>query len=148
MRNRIFAGLSNAVVIAEAEGASSSLEIASQALEYSKEVFAVPGSVLSNSCKGTNALISKNYAYALVDEKQIFDVLRLEYTFQSQTKTIAVDETEEAILSAIEKGKNHISEIAEETDTASHILMGKLLVLEAKGIVRNIGGNRYQKCNF
>ncbi|MFI3167063.1 MAG: DNA-processing protein DprA [Bacillota bacterium] len=148
MRNRIFAGLSHVVVIAEAEGASSSLEIASQALEYGKEVFAVPGSVLSNASKGANALIAKRYAEALVDEKQIFDILRLEYTFASQTKTIAVDQTEEEILAMIEQGKNHISEISEGLEIQPHILLSKLMMLEAKGIISNIGSNRYQKRNF
>ncbi len=148
MRNRIFAGLSNAVIIAEAESSSSSLEIASSALEYGKEVFAVPGSVLSGASKGTNAMIAKSYAEALVDEKQIFDILRLEYTFKSQTRTIAVDEAEQLILDTIESGKVHISEIAEATGTQTNMLLVKLLMLEGKGIIRNIGSNRYQKCNF
>ncbi|MFI3163545.1 MAG: DNA-processing protein DprA [Bacillota bacterium] len=148
MRNRIFAGISNAVVIAEAESSSSSLEIASSALEYGKEVFAIPGSVLSGASKGTNTMIAKSYAEALIDEKQLFDILRLEYNFKSQTRTIAVDEAEQLILDTIEKGKTHISEIAEATNTQTNILLVKLLMLEGKGIIRNIGSNRYQKCNF
>ncbi len=148
LRNRIFAGLSQVVVIAEAESASSSLEIASGALEYGREVFAVPGSVLSNSSRGANAIIAKGYAQALIDDKQIFDVLRLEYNFASQTKTISVDEVEEEIIGLIEKGVNNTSEIAQTLNLAPHILLSKLMMLEAKGIISNIGGNRYTKRNF
>lgn len=148
MRNRIFAGISTAVVIAEAESASSSLEIASGALEYGKEVFCVPGSILSSASKGTNACIANNFAIALYDEKQLFDVLKLEYNFKSETKTISVDEVEAAIIALIEKGKNHATEIAEELNLQPHMFLAKIMTLEAKGIVASIGGNRYQKRNF
>lgn len=148
LRNRIFVGISKAVVVCEAEKASSSLHVASEALEYGKEVFAVPGSILSASSKGTNALIRNNYAVALTDEKQLFDVLNLEYSFASETKTISVDQTDGEILACLEKGRGHVSEISEDTGLAPNMLLPKLLMLEGKGIIRSVGGNRYEKRNY
>jgi len=58
-RNRLMAGMSKAVLIIEAEEKSGTLITARMALDYNRDVLAIPGSVFSDNAKGTNELIRK-----------------------------------------------------------------------------------------
>jgi DNA processing protein len=57
IRNRIIAGLSAGVVVVEASRRSGSLITARLAADFGRDVFAVPGSVFSETSIGTHALL-------------------------------------------------------------------------------------------
>ena len=58
-RNRIMSGLSLGVLIIEADKSSGAMITAHLALEQNREVFAIPGSILSPASRGTNHLIQE-----------------------------------------------------------------------------------------
>ena len=68
-RNRLIAALTPTTVVIEAGMRSGSIRTANNALELSRELYAVPGSVLSGTSLGTNALIADNKAQILCDLK-------------------------------------------------------------------------------
>ncbi|MCC6131734.1 MAG: DNA-protecting protein DprA [Acidobacteria bacterium] len=70
VRNRILAGMSLMTVVVEAREKSGSLITARLALEYGRDVGAVPGSVLNPASSGSNALL-KDGAILVRDEKDV-----------------------------------------------------------------------------
>ena len=72
-RNRIIAGLSQSVVVVESDAKGGSLITAQLALDYGRDVCAVPGSVFSRSSRGTNQLLADG-AHVVRDG---YDVLRI-----------------------------------------------------------------------
>jgi len=75
-RNRIMAGLADAVLIIEAEKKSGTLITARLALDYNKEVFAVPGSILTSLSEGSHFLI-KQGAVPITSSQDIVEGLGL-----------------------------------------------------------------------
>lgn len=76
-RNRIIAGLSEAVVVVEARERSGALITADFALDEGREVFAVPGEITSSLSVGTNALL-KLGATPLTAADDVLDALGVE----------------------------------------------------------------------
>ena len=74
-RNRIIAGMSRGVVVIEASLKSGSLITATDALDYGREVFAVPGSPMDPRCHGSNDLI-RNGAVLTESLADIMRVMR------------------------------------------------------------------------
>jgi DNA processing protein len=69
-RNRLIAAMTPTTVVIEAGIRSGSIRTANNALELSRELYAVPGPVLSGTSLGTNALLADNKAQILCDLEQ------------------------------------------------------------------------------
>jgi DNA processing protein len=76
-RNRIIAGLCEAVVVVEARERSGALITADFALDEGREVFAVPGEITAALSAGTNALL-KLGAAPLTSAQDVLDALGIE----------------------------------------------------------------------
>lgn len=85
IRNRIISGLSDAIIVVEAEKNSGSLITAQHGLEQGKQVFAVPGSIYSDTSKGTNQLISDG-AIPLTDFEQLVEMFHLKNSNEAYDK--------------------------------------------------------------
>lgn len=72
-RNRIIAGLSYATLVVEGERKSGSMITAKYTQDMDRELFAIPGSLLSSKSEGPNFLIYKGYARILMSSNQLFE---------------------------------------------------------------------------
>jgi DNA processing protein len=63
IRNRLMAGLSHITIVIEAEERSGTLITANLAVDYNRDVLAVPGNIFSRNSQGTNELIDKGAIY-------------------------------------------------------------------------------------
>ena len=143
-RNRIISGLSLATVVIEAGERSGALITADFALEQGREVFAVPGNVLSPVSRGTNRLI-QNGAYAMISPQDVFDVLNLDQidAKKDARRLLPTDDIEARILQVIDYQPKHIDEICNETDLAIEKVSAALTLMELKGMLQHVGGMRY-----
>lgn len=143
-RNRIISGLSLATIVVEAGQRSGALITANFAVEQSREVFAVPGNVLSPVSRGTNRLIQQG-AYALVSPQDVLDVLDLTQVEAIKTarQVLPADKTEAAILKILDYEPIHIDEICHRASLNIEKVSAALTMMELKGMVQHLGGMRY-----
>ncbi len=144
VRNRIISGLSRGVVVVEAPARSGALITTSFAADQGRDVFAVPGSALSNASIGCHELI-RNGATLVTGAGQILDqldVARVEV--QTQARLLLPETQSERMLYEIVGAEpRHVNELSIESGLAIQETSGTLLALELKGLVRQSGSQHY-----
>lgn len=143
-RNRIIAGLSLGTLIIEAPQSSGALITAARALDYNREVFAIPHPITSEQGTGCNELLKRG-AGLVRNAADILEYLQLQHIEEviSANQTIPSNPTEAQILSFLTKEPRHIDELIKLTGLTSSSVNSSLTVMEMKGKVRNLGGMAY-----
>jgi DNA processing protein len=144
LRNRIMSGLSLGVLVVEAGEGSGALITARQALEQNREVFAVPGNILSPNSWGTNRLIQDG-AKLVRDYTDILEELNLRaVAHQIEVKEfIPASDTETLLLKQLSAEPVHIDEVCRGSGLPIATVSSTLAMMELKGMVRQVGTMNY-----
>jgi DNA processing protein len=145
-RNRIVAALSLGVIVLEAPVKSGALITADLALDYNREVFAVPGPIFEENYAGCHQLIAKGQAHLVTTPEQVLTHLRIAAPAADAgaAPEFHADTPEEAAL------WNALTALPQTTDqlvaksglTAAQVSIS-LTMLELKGAARNVGGGEW-----
>ncbi len=150
-RNRIIAGLSQGVIVVEAARRSGSLITAQMALDYGREVFAVPGQVDSCKSEGTHWLLQQG-AKLVQRVEDIVVELSVPYTKnQATTQTLQQEEKKDiepdalALLGYLEPYPLMRDDLLGKSGVSPARLSELLLLLELDGLIEMLPGDKLRR---
>ncbi|MDR0544396.1 MAG: DNA-processing protein DprA [Odoribacteraceae bacterium] len=147
-RNRIIAGMSEAVLVAESAIRGGAMSTARQAFSYDRSVMAIPGRPDDHLSSGCNLLIKENLAQLVEDAADVLRALGWE-TRASRPVPVSLDlfaapEQEERVTRVLrEQGEQHLDRLCQLTAIPLPELTPLLLKLELEGVVVPLPGKHY-----
>ncbi len=151
IRNRIVAGMTLGTVVVEANLSSGALITANMAVDYGRQIFAVPGRIDSPRSKGCHELIKKGAKLCEGAE----DILsEFEYLFPQSNRpagtsetgvlpALALSDTEQKVFDALSNEESTTDEIIQRSGLPSSTVSVALLGLEMKHVVKQLPGKLF-----
>lgn len=152
-RNRIVAGLADAVVVVESRERGGSLITAQMAVDYDRELFAFPGRPTDVSSSGCNKIIRQNKAGLITCADDLIDAMQWtrDSGFQPvQTQLIGLRDDlsaqQQDLLQKLQEAEEgmHINLLVMETERPYGDVASDLMMLEIQGLVRSLPGGIYR----
>jgi len=149
-RNRIVAGMADAVIVVQSDKKGGSLITAEIANSYNKDVFAVPGRITDKESAGCNMLIEQNKAVLLQSADSFirfmqWDVEKEKAKPKQQQLFLDLTEDEQSIYDLLSiMGALHINLLSNQAGVPMSNLLSTLLTMEMNGIIKATAGNIYQ----
>ena len=138
-RNRIIAGLSEAVVVVEAPDRSGALLTAAAAVATGRELYAVPGQIDAQAARGCNRLIADNDAVIVTSVGSLLRQIGLAHDRRPPAVS-ALSEVEGQVLRRLLERSGSIEELVDRTHQPAASVASALTLLEARGLVNTFGG--------
>lgn len=149
VRNRIVAGLSDAVLVVESGAKGGSMVTAELALGYNKEVFCFPGRTTDTGSAGCNQLIREQKAQLITRATDLIDAMGWNSTKNQAPKPVQLpihlSTTETALLSLLQqKDQTHLDELLATVPFGAGETAAALLSLEMQGLVKALPGKQFR----
>ena len=138
-RNRLIAGLAEAVVVVEAPDRSGALLTAAAAIATGRELYAVPGPIDAMGSRGTNRLIADGQATIITSTASVMRLIGLPRG-ERPPALQALSEVEGQLLRRLLERAGSIEELIDRTGHPAAAVASALALLEARGLVDPFGG--------
>lgn len=149
-RNRIVAGMCDALIVIESGVKGGSLITAELANSYNKDVFALPGRVIDAKSEGCNFLIKNNKASLITEATDLLELMNWipkEKIKQKKQRELFIELTadEKIVIEILQQKDNlQIDELYAKSGLSSSAVAAALLMLEMQGIVSSLPGKLYK----
>ena len=149
-RNRIVAGICDAVVIIESSKKGGSLITAELGNGYNKDVFAIPGRTSDLKSEGCNYLIKNNKAALINSAEDFLEMMNWKQTLKPTSKKqrelfIELLPDEKIIVDILQQQESiQIDELYFKSGLSSSAVATALLMLEMQGVVASLPGKLYK----
>jgi len=153
-RNRIIAGLADAVVVVESKDKGGSLITARMAVDYNRELFTFPARPNDETSRGCNQLIRSQAAHLITSADDLIETMQ--WTKQNptpqpvQTTMVGLYDnltpSQQTLLSKLQEAEEgiHINLLVMETELNYSDVASDLMMLELEGLVRSLPGGIYR----
>jgi DNA processing protein len=151
-RNRIVAGLADAVVIVESKRKGGSLITADMAVDYGRDVFAVPGRIDDECSAGCNQLIKCNKAHMIETAEDLVKNMQWGYSTSQPKQTTMVEllynlsEPQQKLYELLREAEEglHINQLVMETQIGYNIVSAELVMMELQDVVKSMPGGMWR----
>lgn len=149
-RNRIVAGICDALVVVQSKREGGSLITATIANSYNKDVFAFPGKAGDVLSEGCNGLIKRNKAALVESAADLLDAMNWVKEPAKPIKKqmpllISLSEEEQKIAKAFSQKKQlHLDEICYASEMTVSVVSTLLLQLEFSNLIKSKPGKVYE----
>lgn len=158
LRNRIVAGISDAVIVTETRSHGGSLLTVGNALTYQRNIFAIPGRITDEKSAGCNTLIREGKARPLTDTAQLMEEMHWQQPparptamqtslFPPSIESSGLTDNESSVLQLFDKKKTlSLTDILAHSRQEAGVLAITLLNLELLGHISTLPGKMYRLC--
>lgn len=146
-RNRIIAGLCDAIVVVESSQKGGALITAAVADSYNRDVFAVPGPVGSPQSVGCNLLIKRMKASLIESAEDLLNAMNWGAVSKNEQPKLLIDLTadEQKVADLLKRDTpTHIDTLVTSLQWTSTRIAATLLEMEFKGALRSLPGSMYK----
>lgn len=141
IRNRIIAGLSHSTLVIEAPERSGTSITARLALEYNRDVFAIPGSIFSLNSTGSNKLIRQG-ATPITSSRELIEALGL-LPKEDKPEEIDLSDKERKIIDLLSESIER-DELLRKSGLTPSEINPLLMTMEIKGLIKEDRGKIFK----
>ena len=152
-RNRIIAGMADAVVVVESKVKGGSLITAQMAQDYSRDVFTLPGRFNDVNSEGCNNLIKMHRAQLITSAEDLIHSMQWQAEKKQAVQTSLVElsyelsEFQSKLLETLGESEDgcHVNQLVMELQMPYNMVAAELMMMELNGLVKGLPGGMWRR---